>query len=421
MVPLVFGLIILVCVLAYHIIYNKEGFEDVDSGAQLVAYLKSVLPAALQTRMDNFETNVNKYYLESNDIDELSSILDAIKPYYNYPQIPFNALKYGMYLSIVDKYVINNTIVMPPNRNTFGFLTQLRNKLQQAKADAGMTIVTSDQEKKLLETIEAAEAAFRAASPNAGAASVNDNAYGATADNTTADNTTATSTATTTTTPDETDAIIAEMTKSIPESVVRRMGQSNAANIMAFYEAPTKDGLFKLFDMIDMFKPYYTATMPYNQFKAIRMKKGLEEMKSIISPHKKPIVQEFINNINALTIEHSLYNVSRFGTAPVVIDERPKAAADSKLEVSGSTDDTFDKIKPMIMNEMKSMRKDIVNDVRQIVEKEGNSPAQEQGQEWAASAANKKPCPMCYDACDNDDYIRKDSIPCWNCNLPRST
>ena len=310
---------------------------------------------------------------------------------------------------------------MPPSRDTFGFLTQLRNKLQEAKADTGMTNVT-DEETKLLATIASAEAAFRGASPNTGSASINDNTYDATVGATSAATATpaaATSAAATTPAaaiPDETDAIIEQMNKSVPESVLRRMGQSSAANILAFYESPTKDGLFKMLDMIDALKPYYTASMPYNQFKATRMKKGLEQIKSLISADKKPIIQGFINNIDALVTEHSLYNVGRLGVAPVIIDSRAKATPESKLDVTGSTDTTYDKIKPMIVSEMDSMRKNIVDDVRQIVQKEGKSPAQEQGEEWSS----KKPCPMCHDACDNDDYIRKDSIPCWNCNLPRS-
>jgi hypothetical protein len=44
------------------------------------------------------------------------------------------------------------------------------------------------------------------------------------------------------------------------------------------------------------------------------------------------------------------------------------------------------------------------------------TPATMQGAEF-----NNRRCePACPNACESDDYIRKDSIPCWNCNLPRS-
>lgn len=391
MVPLVFGLIILVCVLLYHVIYNKEGFED--AGGDLEKYLRSVLPATVTTRMDTYELKMttSKGSLKGSDVDELLQLMNDIEPYYKYDKISFKMFKASILLGTLMEVVMNSDLKVD-NKDILDYLTKLKIEVAKARADIGLA--ETDGEKKLAELIQKATLAQPA---------------------------TATSTAQATPQTDETDVIIAEMSKSVPESVMRRMAQSNAANIMSFYEMPTKEGLFKMFDMIDALKPYYTAIMPYNKFKAARMKKGLEEIKSNASENKKAIIQSFINNIDALTTEHSLYNVGRLGVAPVIIDERAKTAIDSKLEVTGSTDDTYDKIKPMIMNEMKTMRKDIVNDVRQIVEKEGNSPAQEQGQEWAASATNKKPCPMCHDACDNDDYIRKDSIPCWNCNLPRST
>ena len=44
------------------------------------------------------------------------------------------------------------------------------------------------------------------------------------------------------------------------------------------------------------------------------------------------------------------------------------------------------------------------------------TPATLQGAEF-----NNHRCePACPNTCESDDYIRKDSIPCWNCNLPRS-
>jgi hypothetical protein len=44
------------------------------------------------------------------------------------------------------------------------------------------------------------------------------------------------------------------------------------------------------------------------------------------------------------------------------------------------------------------------------------SPSIKQGAEF-----NNHRCePPCPNNCESDDYIRKDSIPCWNCNLPRS-
>jgi hypothetical protein len=44
------------------------------------------------------------------------------------------------------------------------------------------------------------------------------------------------------------------------------------------------------------------------------------------------------------------------------------------------------------------------------------TPSTLQGTEY-----NKHRCePPCPNICESDDYIRKDSIPCWNCNLPRS-
>lgn len=44
------------------------------------------------------------------------------------------------------------------------------------------------------------------------------------------------------------------------------------------------------------------------------------------------------------------------------------------------------------------------------------SPSIQQGAQF-----NNHRCePPCPNVCESDDYIRKDSIPCWNCNLPRS-
>jgi hypothetical protein len=44
------------------------------------------------------------------------------------------------------------------------------------------------------------------------------------------------------------------------------------------------------------------------------------------------------------------------------------------------------------------------------------TPSEAQGAEF-----NRHRCePPCPNVCESDDYIRKDSIPCWNCNLPRS-
>ena len=47
---------------------------------------------------------------------------------------------------------------------------------------------------------------------------------------------------------------------------------------------------------------------------------------------------------------------------------------------------------------------------------DAKTPSEAQGSEY-----NRHRCePPCPDVCESDDYIRKDSIPCWNCNLPRS-
>ncbi len=44
------------------------------------------------------------------------------------------------------------------------------------------------------------------------------------------------------------------------------------------------------------------------------------------------------------------------------------------------------------------------------------TPSEQQGSDFKSSSC-PPPCP---NVCESDDYIRKDSIPCWNCNLPRN-
>jgi hypothetical protein len=45
-----------------------------------------------------------------------------------------------------------------------------------------------------------------------------------------------------------------------------------------------------------------------------------------------------------------------------------------------------------------------------------NTPSEQQGSDFRSSSC-PPPCP---NACESDDYIRKDSIPCWNCNIPQN-
>ncbi len=97
-----------------------------------------------------------------------------------------------------------------------------------------------------------------------------------------------------------------------------------------------------------------------------------------------------------------------------------------KSEPQPSSSEMMDKIRPYMVDEIKNtlkgtfkdnLRDDIRADVRRMIEKKEASPSQQQ----ASDFKRNRPCPDdCPDVCENDDYIRKDSIPCWNCNLPRN-
>ena len=95
-------------------------------------------------------------------------------------------------------------------------------------------------------------------------------------------------------------------------------------------------------------------------------------------------------------------------------------------EPQPSSSEIIEKIRPYMIDEIKNtlkgtfkdnLRDDIRADVRRMIEKKEASPSQEQAYEFN----KKRPCPdSCSDICESDDYIRKDSIPCWSCNLPRN-
>lgn len=91
----------------------------------------------------------------------------------------------------------------------------------------------------------------------------------------------------------------------------------------------------------------------------------------------------------------------------------------SQPEMILSSRNLYDEITPIVKTEMNTARNEIVSDIRQLIRREGKSPSEEQGEDFNRKRCNNDECGPS-DACDNDDYIRKDSIPCWSCNLPRN-
>jgi hypothetical protein len=105
---------------------------------------------------------------------------------------------------------------------------------------------------------------------------------------------------------------------------------------------------------------------------------------------------------------------------PLPKTSKPLPKASNAISESGSA--IMDKIRPLLQKECDN---DLKNDVRRLVEKIGKSPSEKQGEDYNRlnsykNIKNESDCTNQQNGYNNDDYIRKDSIPCWSCNLPKN-
>jgi hypothetical protein len=105
--PLIFGLIVLIVVLIYHIVRNKEGFEDAanmptDVMEAMTGAMKNMPKDKLQQLIDKLDAS-DKIEDSIKQINMLLNALQDLRPYYSYPKYSFDVFL----LKIVDSILLN--------------------------------------------------------------------------------------------------------------------------------------------------------------------------------------------------------------------------------------------------------------------------------------------------------------------------
>jgi hypothetical protein len=173
----------------------------------------------------------------------------------------------------------------------------------------------------------------------------------------------------------------------------------------------TRDSFNKVLELLEKTRPYYNYVgITFDEAKIKLLDLILKDIikNNIASQEEKQLAAILIDN-EIKKIQTSIQSVQ-----PII--PSGSIATTSKLQTGSlyveSGSEIMEKIRPYIKKEFEDA--DLKNDVRRLVEKIGKSPSEEQGSEF-----NKQRVASCDSLADNDDYIRKDSIPCWSCNLPR--
>jgi hypothetical protein len=129
--------------------------------------------------------------------------------------------------------------------------------------------------------------------------------------------------------------------------------------------------------------------------------------------------EEYIKMTNE-DIKVVLSEINRLKMVANITDEMPsEKLLKTTLEASAAKEaEKKARLEKKRLEKEKAKAEELINDTSASASlaPPAPSPSIKQGAEFNAHRC-EPPCP---NVCDSDDYIRKDSIPCWNCNLPRS-
>jgi hypothetical protein len=219
----------------------------------------------------------------------------------------------------------------------------------------------------------------------------------------------------------------------MPANIARNLQDKFKAMLKESNDKLTITAFNKFINLLEEIRPYYSypgVTFDQAKIKLLNsMLKNTPNDASMTSEEKQlallliPIeikkIQASIPSTNTASLPKASKPLPK-ASKPLPKASKPLPKASNVISESGSA--IMDKIRPLLQKECDN---DLKNDVRRLVEKIGKSPSEKQGEDYNRlnsykNIKNESDCPNQQNGYNNDDYIRKDSIPCWSCNLPKN-